>query len=185
MWKMEAGRSPSKMRAPILKAAFTSASFTGISIWSGFLEVDMSRFLSRVDIGITPCRTQTVLHGTVPPPSRSLHAPDRFFGRPHGMGEKSKVDHRRLVTVAPNWMPRAGGRVLDDGDLEAPFKQLPQGRFDAYVRQHPAENDLIDPPFAQLQHQIVGLRPPYFVRADYDRLRVVAVCPEAAEPVTA
>src|SRR5258708_2224568 len=50
-------------------------------------------------------------------PSRSLHAPDRFFGRPHGMGEKSKVDHRRLVTVAPNWMPRAGGRVLDNGYL--------------------------------------------------------------------
>ena len=69
-------------------------------------------------------------------------------------------------------MPRAGSRVLDNGHLEAPFKQLPQVRFDAYVRQHPAENDLIDPPFAQLQHQIVDLRSPHFVRTDDDRLAI-------------
>ena len=84
------------------------------------------------------------------------------------MGEKSVVDHRRLVTVAPDRMARSGGRVLNDSHLETPFEKLTQVRLNAYVSQHPAENDLIEPPFAQLQHQIVGLRPPNFVRADDD-----------------
>src|ERR1700737_1546069 len=123
---MEAGRSPSNIREPILKAAFTTASFTGISIYSDFLETDESELFSRVDIAFTPRKMQTVLDGAVPPSSRSLHAPDRFVGRPHGVGKKSIVDHRRLVTVAPDRMPGAGGRVLDDGYLETLFKQLPQ-----------------------------------------------------------
>ena len=42
------------------------------------------------------------------------------------MREEPIVDHRRLVAVATGRMPRAGGGVLDDRNLEA---LLGQGQF--------------------------------------------------------
>src|SRR5882762_4486619 len=47
---MEVGRSPSNAKAGTLKATFTSASFTGISMRSGFSKVDISEFLSLVGL---------------------------------------------------------------------------------------------------------------------------------------
>ena len=58
---------------------------------------------------------------SVPEFSRGLHARDHFIGRPHGVGEKSVVNYRGLIAVAPDWMPRSGGCVLDYCDLEALF----------------------------------------------------------------
>ena len=101
------------------------------------------------------------------------------------MGEKSIVDHRRLIAVAPFGMAGAGGRVLDDGDFESALEKLAQMRFDAHVRQHAAEDDLADPPLGQLQDQIVGLRPPYLVRADDDGLPIFDIRLEAIQPVRA
>jgi hypothetical protein len=57
--------------------------------------------------------------------------------------------------------------------------------LDAHIRQHATEYDRSDPPFAQLQDQIVGLRPPYFVRADDDRLTIFDVGLKALQPVRA
>src|SRR5262249_36455599 len=101
----------------------------------------------------------------------------------HRMCEKTIVDHRRLVTVTPDRMPGSGRRVLDDGNLEALLEELAQMRLDAHIRQHAAENDPADPALAQLQDEIVGLRPEHLVRADDDRLAVVDVRLEAFEPV--
>src|SRR6516162_5755153 len=162
MWKIEAGRSPSNISAPMLKTSFTSPSRTGISIWSGFAIVDMSTFLSDLEF------------------SRGLYARDHFVGRPHGVGEKSIVDHRGLIAVAPDRMPRSGGCVLDHCDLEALFEQLAQMGFDAHVRQHAAEDHL-----AQLQNEVVGLRAEDFVRADDDRLAVLDIGLEPINPVRA
>ena len=117
--------------------------------------------------------------------SRGWHARDRFVGRPNGMSEKSVIDHRRLIAVAPLRVTRSSGRVLDHGDLETLFEKVAQMGFDADVRQHPAEEDLSDPAFAQLQDQIVGLRPPDLVRADDDRLAVFDIGLEPVQPVCA
>ena len=89
-----------------LVAAYNRAPYLVTWGWSGFAIVDMSTFLSDLDF------------------SRGLHAGDHFIGRPHGVGEKSVVDHRGLIAVAPDWMPRSGGCVLDYCDLEALFQQL-------------------------------------------------------------
>jgi hypothetical protein len=62
MWKIEAGRSPSNVSAPMLKTSFTSANRTGISIWSGFAIAGMSTFFSVLEF------------------SRGLHARDHFVG---------------------------------------------------------------------------------------------------------
>ena len=56
-------------------------------------------------------------------------------------------------------------------------------RLHTYVRQHPTEDDLADSPLAQLQNQIVGLRPPYLVRTDDDRLPIIDVRFETIQPV--
>ena len=111
--------------------------------------------------------------------SRGLHARDDFIGRPHGVGEKSVVDHRGLIAVAPDWMPRSGGCVLDYCDLEALFQQLAQMGFDTHVCQHAAEDHLTDAAFAQLQNEVVGLRAEDFVRADDNRLAVLDIGLEA------
>ena len=89
---------------------------------------------------------------------RGLHARDHFVGRPHSVGEKSVVDHRCLIAVAPHWMPGSSGCVLDNCDLEALFQQLAQMVFDAHVRQHAAEDHLTDAALAQLENEVVGLR---------------------------
>jgi hypothetical protein len=95
------------------------------------------------------------------------------------------IDHRRLVAVTPYRMPRSSGCVRDDCNLEALFDKIAQMGLYAHVRQHAAQDDLADPAFAQLQDQIIGLRSPYFVRADDDRLSIFDVGLEALEPVGA
>src|SRR5712675_1273193 len=77
------------------------------------------------------------------------------------------------------------GRVLCDGYLEALLQQFAQVRFNAHVGQHSAENDLADPAFAQLQHEIVGLRPPDAMRCGYDRFAVLDIRLETLQPVSA
>src|SRR6516225_436803 len=47
MWKIEAGRSPSNSKAPMLNTAFTSDSLTGMSMCSGFSDTRMTGLLSR------------------------------------------------------------------------------------------------------------------------------------------
>src|SRR5215831_8327662 len=111
------------------------------------------------------------------------HRRDRFISRQHRMGQKAVVDDRRLVAIALYWMPRSGDGILHHGNLETLLKELAQMRLDAYVRQHAAEDDLADPALAQLQDQIVGLRPEHLVRADDDGLPVFDVRLEAVEPV--
>jgi len=101
------------------------------------------------------------------------------------MGEKAIIDDRRLIAVAPHRMPWPGGGVLDHGDLEALLEQVAQVGLDADVRQHAAEDDLADPPLAQLQREIVGLWPPHLVRADHDRLAVLDIRLEALQPIRA
>src|SRR6516162_2172522 len=101
------------------------------------------------------------------------------------MREKLIIDHGGLISVAPDRMPWPGGRVLDHGDLEALLNELAQMRLDAHIGQHAAEDDLGDSPLAQLQHEVVGLRPEHLVRADDDRLAVVDVRLEAIEPIRA
>src|SRR6516164_6344820 len=101
------------------------------------------------------------------------------------MSDKLVIDHSRLVAIAPYRMSRSCGCVLDDCDLKAVLDKITQMGFDAHIRQHPTKDDLADPAFAQLQNQIIGLRPPYFVRADDDRLSIFDVGLEALQPVGA
>jgi len=101
------------------------------------------------------------------------------------MCEKLVIDHRRLIAVTPYRMPRSGSRVLYDRNFKALFEKFAQMGFDAYVRQHTAKDDFADPPFSQLQDQIVGLRPPDFMRADDDRLSIFNVGLKTIQPVCA
>ena len=71
-------------------------------------------------------------------------------GRPNRMREKRKVDQRGGVAVVPFGMLRCGGHIFRDGYLETMLDQFGQLRFDAHVGEHPAENDLADPAFAEL-----------------------------------
>ena len=63
------------------------------------------------------------------------------------MCEKLVIDHRRLIAVTPYRMPRSGSRVSYYRNFKALFEKFAQMRFDAYVRQHAAKDDFIDPPF--------------------------------------
>ena len=101
------------------------------------------------------------------------------------MCEELVIDHGRLIAVTPYRMPRSGSRVSHYRDFEALFEKFAQMGFDAYVRQHAAEDDFTDPPFSQLQDLIVGLWPPHFVRADDDRLSIFNVGLKAIQPVCA
>src|SRR5215510_16542178 len=101
------------------------------------------------------------------------------------MGKKTKVDECCRIPVAPLRVQGARGRISRDSDLEALFEQVAQVRFDTHVRQHPAEDDLAHATLAQLQHQVVGLRPKHPVRASNDRLPVLYIRLETLEPVSA
>ena len=57
-------------------------------------------------------------------------------------------------------------------------------RFHTHVGEHPAQDDLADPPFAQLKDEVVGLRAPHFVRAGDDGCRVLDERLELIEPVS-
>src|SRR5262249_34697922 len=104
---------------------------------------------------------------------------------PHTVGEKSVVDHRRLITVTPFRMTRSGGGVLDDSNLETLLEKLAQMGFDADIGQHAAKYDLANPALAELQDQVVGLGSPNLVRADDDRLPVFDIRLEPVQPVGA
>src|SRR5215471_15660072 len=118
-------------------------------------------------------------------PSRLVHASDRFIGRQHCMREKSVVDDRGLIAVAPYRMARPSRCVFDYGNLEALLEKLAQMGLDAHIPQHATEDDLAHPSLAQLQNQIVGLRPEHLVGAYDDGLSVFDIPLEAIEPVRA
>src|SRR5271169_3412359 len=101
------------------------------------------------------------------------------------MCEKSVVDDRRLITVAPYGMSRSGRCILDHGNPKALLDKLAQMGLDAHVRQHATEDDLTHSPFAQLQDQIVGLWPPHFMRTDDDCPAVFDKRLKAIQPVRA
>src|SRR5258708_5590107 len=101
------------------------------------------------------------------------------------MRQETVADHCRLIPVAPDRVPRPGGRVLDHGHFESLFQEIAQMGFDAYIRQHAAEDDLAEFALAQLQDQIVGLRPPYFVWTADDRLSIFDIRLEPVQPVRA
>src|SRR5262245_23275917 len=118
-------------------------------------------------------------------PSRLAHATDRFIGRQNCMRKKSVVDNRGLIAVAPYRMARPSRCVFDYGNLEALLEKLAQMGLDAHIRQHATEDDLVHPSLAQLQNQIIGLRPEHLVGADDDGLSVFDIPFEAIEPVCA
>src|SRR5215469_18824678 len=101
------------------------------------------------------------------------------------MGEKLIVDDRCLIAVAPNRMPRPGGCVLDHRNLETLLDKLAQMRLYAHIRQHAAEDDLVDPALAELQNQIVGLRPEHLMWTGDDCLSVFDVRLKAIQPIRA
>ena len=99
------------------------------------------------------------------------------------MGEKRVINERRRIAITPFrvFWPRRS--VFHDGYLESLLQQFPQMRFDAHVGQHSAENDLADPPFAQLENEVIGLWPPYAVRRNDDGFAVFDVRLESLQPV--
>src|SRR5262249_8887425 len=114
---------------------------------------------------------------------RWIHRADDVVRSDYRVREKSEVDERRGVSVAPLGVPRASRGILRDDDLETLLEQVAQVRFDADVGQHPSENDLPHAALAQWHHEVVGLRTPDLVRTDADRLPILDVGLEALEPV--
>src|SRR5947209_7778089 len=82
-------------------------------------------------------------------------------------------------------MARSGGGVANHGYFKAVFEEVPEVRFDAHVRQHPAEDDLGDCPLAELQDEVVAMWTPDLVRAGNDCVSVVDVRFEFVEPIGA
>jgi hypothetical protein len=66
------------------------------------------------------------------------------------VGQERIVDQRRLVTVTSGGVPWAGGGIANDRNFEAVFEEVAQVGLDAHIREHAAEDDLGDAPFAQL-----------------------------------
>src|SRR5271166_2860006 len=79
-----------------------------------------------------------------------FHRLDDFVGRPHRMREKSIVDERRRITIAPFGMLGPRSRVFRYCYFESLFQQFAQVRFDAHVGEHAAKNDLADLALAKL-----------------------------------
>src|SRR4051794_3387998 len=113
------------------------------------------------------------------------HRAHRFVGGQHRVGDEVVVDDRGLVTVAEPGMPGPGRRVLHHGDLEALLDQLSQVALHAEIGEHPGQDDLLDAALAELQDEVVGLRPPHLVGAHHDRLAVLDVWLVTVEPVGA
>jgi hypothetical protein len=65
-----------------------------------------------------------------------MHTLDHFIGRQDSMGKELVVDHRRLIALPPNRMPRSRGCVLYDRDFKTLFEKVAQMRLDANVCQH-------------------------------------------------
>src|SRR6516165_3930699 len=84
MWKIEAGRSPSNAKAPMLNTTFTSDSLTGMSMCSSFWDVLMMRRLQDGIYVVLPVRSRVA---RVTRRQRTLHAlVDK-------LREKGWVDH--------------------------------------------------------------------------------------------
>src|SRR5262245_51982394 len=115
--------------------------------------------------------------------SSSLHADEaglsaevgkpryRFVRGPKGVGQEPEVDQRRLNAVA-FLVRRAADGVPHHRYLEAMFEQVTQVGLDADVPGGARQDDLLDAPLAELQHQVVGGRPVDLVRAEDDRFAV-------------
>jgi len=56
----------------------------------------------------------------------SFHRSHDFVGSHHAVREKRIVDHRRLISVAPNGMTRSGSGIANNMYLEALFEQITQ-----------------------------------------------------------
>lgn len=75
---------------------------------------------------------------------------DGFVRCEYRVCEKSVINERRRVAVAPFGMLWRGGCIFDYGYFEALLEQFPQMRFDAHVGEHPTKNDIADLAFAEL-----------------------------------
>jgi hypothetical protein len=112
-----------------------------------------------------------------------LHRLYGFVRCPDRVCEKRVIDERRRIVIAPIRVPWRGRRIFDDGDLETLLEQFAQVRFDAHIGEHSAQNDLADFPFAELQNEVVGLRPPHAVRRDDDGFAILDVGLKALQPI--
>src|SRR5690349_3534738 len=63
----------------------------------------------------------------------SRHRVHDLLGRDNGMRKKRIVDHRRLITVAPDRMTRPRRRVGDDAHFETLLDQVAQVRLDTHI----------------------------------------------------
>ena len=99
------------------------------------------------------------------------------------MCEKREINEGSGIAVAPFGMLRPSGRIFGDGDLEPLLEQFAQVRFDAHIGEHSAQNDLADFPFAELQYEVVSLRPPHAVRRDDDGFAILVVGLDALQPI--
>src|SRR5262249_20058458 len=101
------------------------------------------------------------------------------------MGKKLEIDERRCVAVTPLGVPRGCRCIPCDDDFKTLFEQIPQVRFHAHVRQHPAENDFANAALAELQDEVVGLRTKHPMGTDNNSLAVIDEGLEPLEPVGA
>src|SRR5262245_13789116 len=81
------------------------------------------------------------------------HEPHALPGRPQRMGHEPEVNERRLVTV-PLLVLRAGRRVPHHRHLKSVLQEVPEVGFHAQVPGRASQNHLLDPPLAQLEHQV-------------------------------
>src|SRR5262249_37002812 len=117
--------------------------------------------------------------------AQSAHSLDNFTRSPDCMRMKIVIDQRGLISISPDRVTRAGGRVLDYSNLKALFQKFPEMRFHAHVCEHAAEDYFLYAPLAQLEHKVVCLWPEDFVGADDNCLSVLDIGFEAVEPVSA
>jgi len=99
------------------------------------------------------------------------------------MCQKTKVDKGGSIAVAPLRMTRSGCRIADNRYFKALLEKLPEVGLDAKIREHSPEHDSHDPPLAELQDKVVGLRSEHFMGADDHRLPIVNVGLETRQPV--
>jgi hypothetical protein len=94
-----------------------------------------------------------------------------------------------VLEVRSGWPSRfCGGGIGDDRDLEAQFEELTQVALNAQVGRHSCQHYLVDAALAQLQQQVVLLRPIHLVRAADDgpadaQVGLVCSSQSAPEPV--
>ena len=79
-----------------------------------------------------------------------LHRLYGFLGCQYSVCEKSEIDERRRIAIAPFGVLWSRRSIFCDGYLETWLEQFAQMRFDAHVGEHTAKNDLADLAFAEL-----------------------------------